>query len=232
MPHLEIPLGKPILNNVEVRKCLFCTDDFNVPRKNKSQRFCSVQCVGKSQKNKIPWNKGIKGRKVWMNISGLRSHKIGEFIHTEESKRKNRIANLGRVAWNKGKPSGLSGSRHWNWQGGKTEERDRLRKTLEYKDWRLSVFLRDNKTCIICSSKKDIEADHIKPWSIFPELRFTLSNGRTLCHSCHVNTPTYFNNRSGFNQYTYGLFLSPILMYYHYKLSEISFDIGSSIPSL
>ena len=33
-----------------------------------------------------------------------------------------------------------------------------------------------------------LEADHIKPWAYFPDLRFELDNGRTLCRPCHDTT--------------------------------------------
>ena len=36
-----------------------------------------------------------------------------------------------------------------------------------------------------------LNADHIKPFSLFPELRFDLNNGRTLCVECHKKTDTY-----------------------------------------
>jgi 5-methylcytosine-specific restriction endonuclease McrA len=62
---------------------------------------------------------------------------------------------------------------------------------LEYKLWRRAVFTRDNFTCIWCGIKGDIEADHIKPWSLFPALRYAIDNGRTLCKDCHKKTDTY-----------------------------------------
>lgn len=71
------------------------------------------------------------------------------------------------------------------------------RLTTEYRHWRKTVFIRDNYTCQICNirSGKGIEvklnADHILPQSLFPELRYDTNNGRTLCHSCHVKTDTY-----------------------------------------
>jgi 5-methylcytosine-specific restriction endonuclease McrA len=36
-----------------------------------------------------------------------------------------------------------------------------------------------------------LEADHIKPFCRFPELRLVVSNGRTLCKDCHRKTPTW-----------------------------------------
>lgn len=54
---------------------------------------------------------------------------------------------------------------------------------------------RDNWTCQNCGnrSKKNkyirIEAHHIKPFAVFPELRFKLSNGITLCKKCHSKEP-------------------------------------------
>jgi 5-methylcytosine-specific restriction endonuclease McrA len=89
-----------------------------------------------------------------------------------------------------------SGENNWNWKGGINGINDKIRKSLEYKLWRESVFKRDNWTCIWCGSKTKIEADHIKPFSLFPELRFAIDNGRTLCQKCHRTTDTYGNKKN------------------------------------
>lgn len=34
-------------------------------------------------------------------------------------------------------------------------------------------------------------ADHIKPWSAHPELRYDIDNGRTICADRHRLTPTW-----------------------------------------
>ena len=61
-----------------------------------------------------------------------------------------------------------------------------LTATKEYKEWRTSVFERDNYTCKCCNERGVyIEADHIKSWAYYPELRFEVSNGQTLCRPCH-----------------------------------------------
>ena len=86
----------------------------------------------------------------------------------------------------------ISGENHWNWQGGKTGESRKLRNSCEYKKWRTAIFKRDNYTCQICNKRGGfLEADHIKAWSQYPNLRFSLSNGRTLCVECHRQTDNF-----------------------------------------
>lgn len=67
---------------------------------------------------------------------------------------------------------------------------DRLaRYSREAEEWRKAVFARDDYTCQFCGVRGTyLEADHIKPWAYFPDLRFELSNGRTLCKPCHNTT--------------------------------------------
>ena len=84
------------------------------------------------------------------------------------------------------------GENHWNWQGGKTKELKRLRGTAQYISWRKSVFERDDYTCLFCGIRgATLNADHILPFAFFPELRFDISNGRTLCEECHRRTDTF-----------------------------------------
>lgn len=67
---------------------------------------------------------------------------------------------------------------------------DRLaRNSPELKGWRKLIFTRDNYTCQECGIRGGyLEADHIKPFAFFPDLRYVLSNGRTLCRPCHNKT--------------------------------------------
>lgn len=85
----------------------------------------------------------------------------------------------------------FSGENNFNWKGGVTPLNQKIRKSLRYKKWRNAVFARDGYKCIWCGRKGDINADHIKPFAYFPELRFDITNGRTLCVPCHKMTPTY-----------------------------------------
>ena len=79
-----------------------------------------------------------------------------------------------------------AGENHYNWKGGITPINQALRNCLDYEKWRNLVLERDLYTCQDCGEVGGrLEADHIKLFALFPELRFEVSNGRTLCTPCH-----------------------------------------------
>lgn len=88
------------------------------------------------------------------------------------------------------------GDKSPHWKGGTYgTERHRLMSQSEYKQWRSDVFKRDNWTCQTCQARGVyLEAHHIKSWSKYPELRYELSNGVTLCKECH-NLITFSKNK-------------------------------------
>jgi HNH endonuclease len=57
----------------------------------------------------------------------------------------------------------------------------------KYRAWRKAVMGRDQHTCRDCGAKEKIGAHHIKAWKDYPELRYEVLNGITLCESCHLN---------------------------------------------
>lgn len=90
-----------------------------------------------------------------------------------------------------------SGENHYKWRGGITKESTKIRTSKEYALWRTAVFQRDNYTCVWCGARSAksrptfLNADHIKPFAYFPELRLAIDNGRTLCTDCHKKTDNY-----------------------------------------
>lgn len=51
-------------------------------------------------------------------------------------------------------------------------------------EWSAAVKARDCK-CVECNATTALVAHHIKPKSQYPELKFDLENGVTLCVDCH-----------------------------------------------
>lgn len=117
-------------------------------------------------------------RKISEAMKGKKAYWYGRKM-TDEQRKKVSLGHMGQKAWNKG-------------LGTKTPENKKIRISKEYKLWRTAVFERDNYTCIWCNKRGGIiQADHIKPFALYPELRFAIDNGRTLCISCHRKTDTW-----------------------------------------
>jgi len=85
-----------------------------------------------------------------------------------------------------------TGENNPNWKGGISRGYKSKYYTAEYKQWRRDIFIRDEYTCQDCG-RKDIyvTAHHIKSFAHYPELRFAIDNGKTLCENCHKKTDNY-----------------------------------------
>jgi len=115
---------------------------------------------------------------------------------TEETKEKCRIANLGKPAWNKGR-------------GDKTPENKRIWRSIEMRLWRESVFSRDGWICQKCGVRGGtLRGHHIQNFAKYPELRFAIDNGVTLCNECHREFHKIYGQRNNtkeqFNQFIVG----------------------------
>ena len=148
-----------------------------------------------------------KGRFVKGNIAYWKGKKFPDWYKKKLSEVHKKLvkegafipSRKGMEPWDKGKERlDMRGSKHWWWKGGKTEKlKYAYRFSLEYKIWRRGVFERDNYTCVDCGAKSIkgkkvyLEADHEKPQSLFPELRYDINNGKTRCKDCHRKTKTY-----------------------------------------
>ena len=120
-------------------------------------------------------------------------------ILSAETRRKMSIAapKTKSIAHRKAMSEARKGVKSQWWRDGRSKENHIIRESVEIKLWRESVFKRDDYTCQICgvhsgnAKRVTLNADHIKPFAYFPELRFELSNGRTLCVDCHKKTDTF-----------------------------------------
>jgi len=84
------------------------------------------------------------------------------------------------------------GANHGNWEGGITPINAAIRNSFEMKQWRIAVFKRDDYTCQVCRVRGGkLVADHVKPFCNYPDLRFDINNGRTICKECDLKSDTY-----------------------------------------
>ncbi len=95
---------------------------------------------------------------------------------------------------------GKRGKDNPNWKGGYDSENKRIRKQIEFRLWREAVFARDNWTCRRCNRRKRINLNphHLQNFAQYPELRFAIDNGITLCEECHKK----FHKKYGYKNNT------------------------------
>lgn len=149
-----------------------------------SRRFIDVSCedcacVLSKRKDSVKlWN----GR-----CRPCSSKRTAKLPHVKKAMSLNGMAVMARVGKLPHYPHNYrSGPANNKWLGGITSKQMKIRNSAEMKAWRKSVFERDGYTCLGCGKVGgDLNADHIKPFALNPELHFDLSNGRTLCVSCH-----------------------------------------------
>lgn len=70
------------------------------------------------------------------------------------------------------------------WKGGSTIHK-KVRGRHEWKEWRESVFSRDNYECKLCGGGGELHPHHIKGVTFFENLAYDTDNGITVCKSCH-----------------------------------------------
>lgn len=133
-------------------------------------------------KRRVAWNKGLPSP-----FKGLkRDPQIGRKISQSKLGKKRPPFS---EEWKRNIGLGLSGSKNYQW----IEDRTKLKNynqrpgNYEYIKWRKLVRERDGHKCKLegtdCNGR--IEVHHIYNWRKYPELRFEIDNGITLCRRHH-----------------------------------------------
>lgn len=84
------------------------------------------------------------------------------------------------------------GADNASWKGGITPVNLGIRSSYQMDTWRRAVFARDDYTCRHCGVRGGrLHAHHVLAFSRYPEKRFDVDNGLTLCAPCHKLTDNY-----------------------------------------
>lgn len=149
------------------------------------------------KKGFTPWNKGKKGVQIsarkGVKLSDETKKRIsqskkgyGSFTgkkHTQETIEKIRAIKIATTPRRE---------KSYLWKGGVSRAYKTGYYSREYKEWRMSVFVRDDFKCQGCGQVGGyLTAHHIKSFARFPKLRFEIENGVTLCEPCHTLTDNY-----------------------------------------
>lgn len=160
--------------DVHKYKCIICGTEFKGDKYN-ANKYCSRECYMKDHR--------IKNKKRICPKCGK------TFIaKTSEDKYCSwECYNLDRHM--------PAGEDHWNWKGGISKINDN-RDSADYKKWRYKVYQRNNFKCTKCGSKEKLNAHHIFSWKFYPDKRYDVDNGITLCEDCHIKIHQKFGYNS------------------------------------
>ena len=177
--------------------CIKCNKIFNTKPfdlKRGRGKYCSMECRKSGYKLYVPTR--ITREKISLKLKGKRSGvfgkhwKLSDVTKAKIGKHKIGVSNKNWI-----------GDKNPNWKGGVSKinkpKRQLDMETLEYRNWRRTVFERDHYACVNCGDDKggNLEADHIVPVIIRPDLMTNIDNGRTLCKKCHQTITIAFNRQ-------------------------------------
>lgn len=145
-------------------KCTICGKNFKGDKYN-ANKYCSWECYLKDHAIKDKERVCPKCGKKFIAKTSTDKYCSWECYNTDRHMPK--------------------GEEHWNWKGGISKNNDR-HDSNEYKEWRQAVYERDKYKCVKCGSKEKINAHHILSWKYYPEQRYNINNGITLCEKCHI----------------------------------------------
>lgn len=144
-------------------------------------------------------NRGLfkKGDNLGNTNGFKKGHKIKLGKPNPAAKNNPQVFKKGMTPWNKGIKTGIKPP---NWKGGESSEEKKFKDSYVYREWRKSIFTRDDFTCKKCKEKVGgrLQAHHILNFMQYPELRTSEDNGITFCVNCH----NHFHKKYGFRDNT------------------------------
>lgn len=188
---LKLPEGHPFTikgripwNKGEVvnKICKVCKKEFQVQSYRKeTAKFCSRVCFE---------NSGLSRERMKGNTYAL-GNKLSEKTRKQMSNTRKRLGTK-PPSWKGKKHSEETKRKMSEWQKGENSPswKGGISRPFHcgeiYRNWTKKVFERDNYICWICEDKGgELNGHHLKSWADYPELRYDVNNGVTLCKVCH-----------------------------------------------
>lgn len=183
------------LQEAPSKECTVCENVFtktlNLSQTQWTEKtLCSRSCAYKSDLRNKAIGQATLGNSRSVGNIPYNKGKTGLYTATEATRKKLREAQMVLVRAGK----------HHLWKGGITPLMIEIRTSTLMKNWRKSVFIRDNYTCQACEIKGGkINVDHIKEFSVIIEENkitdinlarncqdlWDTDNGQVLCQECH-----------------------------------------------
>lgn len=176
------------------KNCQQCSKEFSViPAREKTAKFCSNKCRGAWRadrwvgKDSPRWRSDVSRSKECERCGEVFHHRHGRPLVSFQKRKF-----CSKVCAISGQKR-LYGEDNPRW---KPDARRKARKG-KHGSWSRAVVSRDKATCQRCGvTGIEMHAHHIKSYSEFPDLRWNLDNGETLCCICHWNEHAVSNENA------------------------------------
>lgn len=176
------------------KNCEACGAIFYVPKCLLYIRCCSNKCANSfkvGRKLTKEHKAKLRGRKSWN--SGNDSS-VTKSCLVCSSSFKSRLKAMRKYCSHTCSGKARSGQKAYQWKQDRVEIEVNKRRhwSTDYRKWRTAVFTRDGYKCKISDADccAYIEAHHILSWKEYPNLRFNINNGITLCRVHHPRKRT------------------------------------------
>ena len=150
------------------------------PARAKTFKFCSYSCRGAWRAKHWtgeahPRWQGGEREKTCLHCSEVFTQRPGQPITTFKRQKfcSKSCADIGGLRY--------FGPANNKWTGNALPRRD-----SKHAVWSKNVMSRDAGSCQSCGcTEGEMHAHHVKPWKAYPELRYDVANGLTVCAPCH-----------------------------------------------
>lgn len=192
------------LRKYKYTKCHKCFDIKKV--RNNIKYKNNIYICGKCW-NKINVCKMLLS-KPWLHITKETKEKIGNANRnrkvSDETRKKMSLSQIKRWTPELRKERSIKYSKNGNPNFNKrlTEyDREMKRFKPEYLEWKKQVHIKDNSKCKICNSTKNLEAHHLDSYTKFPDRKYIINNGITLCRTDHIEFHKKYGKNTNINQF-------------------------------